>query len=126
MPHLVLVALGGAAGAMLRYLLARAIEQANVTSFPLGVLTVNSLGGLLMGIVVGAAGFLGHPASDMRVFLAIGLLGGFTTFSSFSLEAVLLLERGAFWQAMVYIVASVAISIAALYAAMRFTRWFLG
>lgn len=125
-PHVILVALGGAIGTVLRYFLVRGVEHINVTDFPLGVLVVNSLGGLLMGIMVGAAASFGSLGSDLRPFLAVGLLGGFTTFSSFSLDVILLFERGAFWQALIYILASVVISVGALYAAMRLTRLLLG
>jgi CrcB protein len=89
------------------------------TVFPWGTLVVNVLGCLVVGILAG----LFEPASplhvrqDLRVMLVVGVLGGFTTFSAFSLETLLLLQRGAVWAAMVYVATSVALCLLAAAAA---------
>ena len=114
------VALGGALGAVLRYLtglgLLRLFGQ---TAFPLGVLTVNVAGSFAMGLLVGLAAGRGVAPSP---FLAAGLLGGFTTFSAFSLEAVTLYERGALGLAAAYVTANVVLSIGALFAGLALVR----
>ncbi len=115
------VALGGAIGAVLRYLtgigLIRLFGQ---TPMPLGVLTVNILGSLAMGLFITAAAQRGF--TYLSPLIATGILGGFTTFSAFSLEAVALYERGALGLAAVYVIANVTLSIAALFAGMAIAR----
>ncbi|PWK55900.1 fluoride efflux transporter CrcB [Roseicyclus mahoneyensis] len=115
------VALGGAIGAVLRYLtgigLIRLFGQ---TPMPLGVLTVNVLGSLAMGLFITAAAQRG--LTHLSPLVATGILGGFTTFSAFSLEAVTLYERGALGLAAVYVIANVTLSIAALFAGMAIAR----
>lgn len=117
------VALGGAIGAVLRYLtgigLIRLFGQ---TPMPLGVLTVNILGSFIMGLFVVAAAQRG--LTHLSPLVATGILGGFTTFSAFSLEAVTLYERGAVGLAAVYILANVTLSIAALFVGMGLARGF--
>lgn len=115
------VALGGAIGAVLRYAtgvgLVRAFGQ---TAFPLGVLTVNVVGSFLMGLFIGFAAQRG--LTPLTPFVATGILGGFTTFSAFSLEAVTLWERGALGLAAFYVAANVGLSIAALFAGLALSR----
>ncbi|MFV0246058.1 MAG: fluoride efflux transporter CrcB [Qingshengfaniella sp.] len=107
------VALGGAIGASLRHLTGVAVTRIMGTGgFPLGVLTVNVLGSFLMGLLV--VMLARTSAAHLNPLLAVGVLGGFTTFSSFSLETVMLIERGALGQAMAYVVLSVGLSIGAL------------
>lgn len=107
------VALGGAIGASGRYLSGVAIARAfGVTGFPLGVLVVNVIGSGLMGLLVAWLGARG--LTHLGPFLMTGILGGFTTFSAFSLEAVTLYERGAVGQAALYVALSVGLSIGAL------------
>ena len=92
------VAFGGGLGAWLRFLVGRAWSGAlgpvRAGDFPYGTLTVNVLGSLLMGLLVGWLARYGSHGEGTRLFLAVGLLGGFTTFSSFSLDFVSILERG--------------------------------
>jgi CrcB protein len=109
---LILVMTGGAIGAGARHLVGRATLGLG-GSGPVGTLTVNLLGGLLMGVLVGvlARGVAGEPS---RLFLGVGVLGGFTTFSAFSLDVFVLLERGAVMPALGYALACVIGSIAAL------------
>ena len=108
------VALGGAVGASLRHMLGIAAARAFGTAYPYGTFIANVLGGLLMGLLVG---WLAHKVSggqNLRLFLGVGLLGGFTTFSAFSLDAVLMYERKAYGAMAGYIGSSVILSIGAL------------
>jgi len=100
-----LVFVGGGLGALLRYLVALAIEG------PLATLAVNVAGSFLIGLLVAV------PAGNVRLFLAVGLLGGFTTFSAFSLDALRLWQRGEPVLAAAYVLASVLLSLAAVAAA---------
>lgn len=110
MQGMLLVTLGGAIGASARYGVGLAAARLFGTGFPWGTLTVNVLGGLAMGLLVGA---FGHDRAKV-LLLGTGVLGGFTTFSAFSLETVLMLERGAFGLAGLYVAASVLAAMAAL------------
>lgn len=108
------IALGGALGAAARYLVGVAVLRAAGPGFPLGVLTVNVVGSFLMGLFVVAAAQKG--LTHWGPFVMTGVLGGFTTFSAFSLEAYTLYERGLAGQAAAYVVMSVVVSIAGLIA----------
>ena len=115
------VALGGATGATLRYLSGLAIMRVfGHSAFPLPILTVNILGSFLMGVFVVVAAQRG--LTHLSPLLMIGFLGGFTTFSSFSLEAVTLYERGDVGQAALYVSLSVGLSIAGLMAGLWLAR----
>lgn len=108
-----LVALGGALGASLRFLFGVAVLRlAGATALPLPILGVNIIGSFLMGVFVVMAAHRG--LTPLSTFVMTGLLGGFTTFSAFSLEAVTLIERGQIGLAALYISASVVVSILAL------------
>ncbi|WP_299694576.1 fluoride efflux transporter CrcB [uncultured Tateyamaria sp.] len=108
-----LVALGGAIGASLRWLMGVAILRATgPADFPVAILSANVLGSFLMGVFVVVAAHKG--LTHLSPFVMTGLLGGFTTFSAFSLEAMTLIERGATGQAALYIALSVALSIGGL------------
>ena len=108
-----LVALGGAIGASLRWLTGVAMLRAlGPSEFPLAIITVNVVGSFLMGVFVGAAAHKG--LTHLSPFVMTGLLGGFTTFSAFSLETMTLIERGQFGAASLYILLSVGLSVAAL------------
>ena len=115
MIHLALVALGGAIGAGSRHLVNLAALRMFGPAFPVGTLAVNVIGGLLMGLLAGyfALKYSGG-GQGLRLFLATGILGGFTTFSAFSLDAVMLWQRGDLIAAMVYVLLSVVLSIGAL------------
>jgi CrcB protein len=112
-----LVAGGGALGAAARYHLGRAVFQMTgpQAGFPWGTLAANVLGSLAMGMLVGWLARHGNGAESLRLALGVGVLGGFTTFSAFSLELVLLAERGATGLALLYAGASVLAGIAALW-----------
>lgn len=114
-----LVAAGGAAGSCLRYLLGQAV---GVTGFPIATLLVNVLGSAAMGALVGVAAHWDGFNAHLRPLLMVGLLGGFTTFSSFSLDAVALWERGEIFAAAGYVAASVLGAIGAFVLAMLAVR----
>ena len=117
------VAAGGALGATLRFALSGAALRAFGAGFPWGTLLANVLGGFAMGLAAGALIERGPPAwANLAPFLMTGLLGGFTTFSAFSLDALTLAERGRGLAAMGYVGASVALSIAALWAGLAIAR----
>jgi CrcB protein len=117
-----LIGVGGAFGAMARYLLSILITQAMGTQFPWGILCVNIAGCLAMGLIAGLGAQMIHMSDELKLFLATGVIGGFTTFSAFSLDAVRLVERGAYMDAAVYTLVSVAGSIAALHTGMMLVR----
>lgn len=117
------VALGGALGAMMRYVSGVAILKLFGTGFPLGVLFVNVLGSGIMGMCVVYLGQKG--LSHWTPFLMTGILGGFTTFSAFSLEAYTLFERGQIGAAALYVSLSVGLSLAALVVGIFLMRWVL-
>ncbi len=102
---------GGAVGSALRYQIGRAALQRMGPEFPWGTLIVNLLGGLLMGIAVGIFTAEGSADRPLWLLLAVGLLGGFTTFSAFSLDLFAMLERGQMMIASLYAAASVAGSL---------------
>jgi len=106
------VALGGAIGAALRFLTGVGILRFVGSSFPVAILGINVLGSLLMGMFVVFAAHRG--LTQLNPFVLTGLLGGFTTFSAFSLEAVSLFERGVFGLAVLYVSLSVVLSIGGL------------
>ena len=113
------VAIGGAVGAVLRYQTGRAMTAwlgaPAMSVFPWATLAVNALGSLLMGALAGWLVRHGQAGSEqLRLLLGVGLLGGFTTFSAFSLEMVLLIERGQFVIAGLYAFLSFALGISAL------------
>lgn len=113
------VALGGGIGAWLRFLVGRfwvsALGPVRAGAFPYGTLTVNVLGSLAMGLLVGWLARFGSHGEGTRQFLAIGLLGGFTTFSSFSLDVISLIERGFVGTAAFYVALSLIAGFAGLW-----------
>jgi CrcB protein len=118
---LLLVMTGGALGAGARHLAGQAALTLFGPGFPFGTLAVNVAGGLAMGVL---AGLLTRTASGetWRLFLGVGVLGGFTTFSAFSLDAVTLAERGQMLAAAGYVLLSVAGAIGALLLGLQLTR----
>ncbi len=115
--------LGGALGSGARHLTGRFMLQTFGPDFPYGTLTVNWVGGLLMGVLAGV--LARHGGSEgWRMFVGVGILGGFTTFSSFSLDTITLIERGQVTVALGYIALSLLGSLAALWAGLSITRMF--
>ncbi len=117
-----LVFVGGGLGAMLRHAINEKSPALVGVNYPWGTMFINIVGSLAMGLVAGWFALRGHGGQLPRLFLATGILGGFTTFSTFSLDASLLLERGDTWTGMAYIVGSVVIGILALFAGLAIMR----
>ncbi len=126
MTKLLLIAGGGAVGAVSRYYLAGWAQRLVSGTFPLGTLTVNVLGCLLIGIL---GAFFGGPhlvRQEYRLLLMIGVLGGFTTFSTFGLETVTLINAGQFTQAGLNVLLSNGLGLLAVLLGYRTTQWMLG
>ena len=112
------VGLGGFLGSMARHAIAVGVPPAASGRFPLATFAVNCIGCLLIGILAGA--FARVPATEsVRLFLVTGVLGGFTTFSAFGLESINLLRRGEIGFALLYILGSVVVGIAAVWLGLR-------
>ncbi len=123
MQTLFLVAVGGATGAVARYLLGLQAMRALGGAWPYGTLAANILGGLLMGVLAGVLSLRGGADQEKwRLLLGVGVLGGFTTFSAYSLEVALMIERRAYGQAALYSLGSVVLSILALFAGLILMR----
>jgi len=110
-----LVALGGALGSVGRFLLGPALQRAFNATFPVGTLFINVVGSLILGFVLGLAAEGVDVRPEARAFIAIGFCGGFTTFSTFSYEAVRLLEDGEGSRSALYVLTSVVLSISAAF-----------
>lgn len=119
---LLAVAIGGAVGSIARHYLSTGIYNVTGATFPYGILSVNVMGGLIMGIVVELGALKLNYSPEMRAFLTTGILGGFTTFSAFSLDTALLIERGDWLGTAAYIMASVALSVGALFTGLWLVR----
>lgn len=117
--YLMYVAFGGAAGAMGRFSLSELIARFNTTGFPIGTLTVNILGSLMLGAWIGVVATMAPAKTkDLHLLFAVGFLGGFTTFSAFAMDSFMLIERGMTVQAFFYVFGSVMCSVLALVAGM--------
>ena len=121
-PPLLLVAIGGATGAMLRYLFGMAASQTFGIAFPWGTWGVNLLGGLAMGVLAGLLARGSEHGEALRLLIGVGVLGGFTTFSAFSLESFNMIVRGDAMLAFAYAMSSVAGSIVMLWAGVTLAR----
>lgn len=117
-----IVFLGGGLGSALRHGVNLASAQWSGTAWPAATLAINVLGSLLMGIVAEAFALRSGLPAELRLLLATGILGGFTTFSTFSLEAALLHQRGDTLQAALYVAASVVLGVGGLFAGMAIAR----
>ena len=120
--QLLLVMLGGAVGAGARHLTGRATLAAFGPGFPYGTLAVNLIGGFAMGLLVGALARMSVPGENWRLLLGVGVLGGYTTFSAFSLDVVNMIHRGDLGIALCYILLSVVGAILALFAGLALVR----
>ncbi len=116
------VAAGGAIGSVARYLIAGWVQSAAWAGFPFGIFAVNISGGLIMGILIELMALKWNISLEMRAFLTTGILGGYTTFSTFSLDSALLIERGAYASAAFYIAGSAILSVVALFAGLWIIR----
>ncbi len=116
------IAAGGALGSVARYATLIGVGRIVGVGFPYGVLVVNIVGGFVIGVLAELMALAWSPGETMRAFLIVGVLGGYTTFSAFSLDAWLLLEKGLYGPAILYILASVILSIGALVTGLTLTR----
>ncbi|HEY4136387.1 MAG TPA: fluoride efflux transporter CrcB [Alphaproteobacteria bacterium] len=116
------VAVGGALGSVARYATMLWMARLFGGGFPYGTLAVNMVGGFVMGLLIEAMALAWSPSEAMRAFIAVGVLGGFTTFSTFSLDSWLLIQRGDYGLAALYIGASLLLSIGGLVAGLYLTR----
>lgn len=126
MQTILTVFLGAGLGGFFRHVLNGWVSAWLGTGFPFGILLINVLGSMAMGLVAGWFAFAGEGQSMLRLFLATGVLGGFTTFSAFSLDTVLLIERGEIGLAALYVGASVGLSVLGLCAGLWAMRVALG
>ena len=117
-----IVFFGSGLGGMMRYAANVWVPRLLGTAFPYHTLTVNVVGSFAMGVLIGYFALKSDPTQDWRLFLTTGVMGGFTTFSAFSLDSVVLFERGEIMLASIYVLASVGISLAALFLGMSMMR----
>ena len=117
-----LVFIGGGLGATLRHLINIVCARCMAPDFPWGTFIINISGSTVMGLIAGYLAFKGDASQPWRLFLMTGILGGYTTFSAYSLDAALLYERGEFLLAALYVVGSVVLSIAGLFAGLALIR----
>jgi fluoride exporter len=117
-----LVFFGGGLGATLRHLINLTCARCIGTGFPWGTFIINITGSTAMGLIAGYLAFKGEASQPWRLFLMTGILGGYTTFSAFSLDAALLYERGELMLAALYVLGSVALSIAGLFGGLALVR----
>ncbi len=122
MKNLLAVAAGGAAGAVARYGVYLLAGRLLGTGFPSGTLVVNIAGSFIMGILVEGMALAWTLGMETRLFLTVGVLGAFTTFSTFSLDVALLYDRGKTGLVVIYVLASVICSVGALFAGLHVMR----
>jgi CrcB protein len=122
MTHLLLVGAGGAIGSILRYLVGLWTVHRFGAGFPWGTLGVNITGSFLIGVLAEVIMRKFGASPEMRVFLITGVPGGYTTFSAFSLDAITLFERGDVMLSVIYVVASVALSLLAVFSGLALMR----
>jgi len=119
-----LVFIGGGLGASLRHAINVGCARACGVNFPYGTFVINITGSLVMGIIAGYLALKGEASQPWRLFIMTGILGGYTTFSAFSLDAVTLYQRGEMGLALFYVLGSVILSIAGLFAGLALVRHF--
>jgi CrcB protein len=122
MVHMLLVALGGALGSVCRYLVGQWSLRLFGPAFPWGTLIVNVSGSFAIGLIAELIARRLDASPEMRLLLITGFLGGFTTFSAFSLDVISLVERSATVVGITYVVASVVVSLAAVFAGLALGR----
>jgi len=125
MKMLLVVAAGGALGAMARYGTVVAVGRlTGIGGFPWGTVAVNLAGSLVLGLLIGALAHGLHLSQEARGLIVVGFLGAFTTFSTFSLDAVTLIERGQWWPAFAYAAGSAVAGIGLFFVGLRAWRFF--
>ena len=122
MKHLLLVGLGGFIGSVARFLVSKLNLSWHFFSIPMGTLTVNVLGSFIIGILVGISVKSDLISTDLRLFLMVGFCGGFTTFSSFSSENLMLLQNGQVVTMLIYTALSILLGFLAVYLGYIFTN----
>ncbi|GHT23081.1 putative fluoride ion transporter CrcB [Bacteroidia bacterium] len=122
MKQILLVGLGGGVGSILRFLASKWLVQSDRCGFPLATFAVNVVGCLLIGLLIGWSQRHNALGGDMRALLVAGFCGGFTTFSTFSLENVQLVQSGQYGTLLVYVLATLIIGFAAVYAGFLLTK----
>lgn len=122
MKHLLLVGLGGFIGSVARFLVSKLNLSWHFFSIPMGTLTVNVLGSFIIGILVGISAKSDLISTDLRVFLMAGFCGGFTTFSSFSSENLMLMQNGQVFTVLIYTSLSILLGFLAVYLGYIFTN----
>lgn len=123
MKILLAIGTGSFIGGIFRYLLSQFVQNKFLSTFPFGTLSVNIIGCLLIGLVFGLTE-KGNLTQGWRLFLATGVFGGFTTFSSFSLETVNLLWDGQLWYALAYVIASIVLGLLATFVGVSIIKLF--
>lgn len=118
------IAGGGAAGALLRHGVNQVVTSSLGTSFPWGIFICNIAGSFLMGVLIALFAHMWDAPPAIKLFLTTGCLGAFTTFSTFSLDAITLIERGNFGAAGFYITGSVVLALISLFAGLHIVRIF--
>jgi CrcB protein len=124
MLNYLLVFIGGGLGSSLRYTINVVCMRCVSSAFPYHTFLINITGSTVMGLIAGYLAFKGDAAQSWRLFLMTGVLGGYTTFSAFSLDTGLLYERGEIGLALLYVLGSVVLSIAGLFAGLALVRHF--
>ena len=119
-----LVFVGGGIGSTLRHIVNVVCPRFLGTNFPYHTFIINISGSTIMGLIAGYLAFRGEASQSWRLFLMTGILGGYTTFSAFSLDAALLYERGEIGLAALYVAGSVVLSIAGLFGGLALVRHF--
>ena len=117
-----LVFLGGGIGSTLRHIVNLLCARTLGTAFPYSTFLINISGSLVMGLIAGYLAFKGDASQNWRLFLMTGILGGYTTFSAFSLDTAVLYERGELGLAALYVLGSVILSIAGVFAGLAIVR----
>ena len=118
----IIVFVGGGLGATLRHLVNLVCARCMAPGFPWGTFIINITGSTVMGLIAGYLAFKGEASQPLRLFLMTGILGGYTTFSAYSLDAALLYERGELLLAAFYVIGSVVLSIGGLFAGLALIR----
>ncbi len=116
MKQLLYIGFGGFIGSILRFLVARLNLSIQLFSVPVGTLIVNLLGSMIIGFLAGIASRSELMSPNLRLFLMVGICGGFTTFSSFTLENMTLLQNGQYTSAIIYILSSLILGLVAVFA----------
>lgn len=120
--QILLVGLGGGLGSVLRYLTSILSEKYNTTLFPLATFTVNILGCILIGLLIGLLGQNIQENQNLKLLLITGFCGGYTTFSAFASENIILIQNNNYWTAIFYITTSIIVGLFAVWIGFTITK----